>query len=104
MATPSPPHTHSPHCSSSPPTVISAPIVKVDSLLAFGLFYVVGMVLLVFVRWVANQVLLPVEAGRTVDAEISEDRNYGVAMAEAALTVAIALALSTVLPTLPCPC
>lgn len=89
-------------CDRSP--VISSPILRVDSLLAFGIFYVVGMVLLVFVRWVSNKVLLPLEIGRTVDEEISEDQNYGVAMAEAALSIGIALALSTVLPTLPCPC
>lgn len=80
--------------------LISHPILTSDSVAAFFTCYGVGMVLLTLLRFFLDKLIIP--GNRSVDIEISEDQNWGVAAIEAAIVLAIAFALGSLVPDIEC--
>eukprot|EP00003_Mantamonas_plastica_P008498 TRINITY_DN1748_c0_g1_i3.p2 TRINITY_DN1748_c0_g1~~TRINITY_DN1748_c0_g1_i3.p2 ORF type:complete len:187 (-),score=74.03 TRINITY_DN1748_c0_g1_i3:41-601(-) len=76
--------------------LLSNPIRKgSDSLLAFTFSFIFGMVVLFLMRLFVDRFLLP---GKRLDNEIELDRNWGAALLEGAMAIAVAATYNTFLP------
>jgi uncharacterized membrane protein YjfL (UPF0719 family) len=72
--------------------VIMSNTLKVtESLAAFGVWFVTGLVLLVITRFLVDRLILP---GNKLDKEITEDRNWGAALIEGGAAIIVALILN----------
>mmetsp|Transcript_146252 Transcript_146252/g.354928 ORF Transcript_146252/g.354928 Transcript_146252/m.354928 type:complete len:416 (-) Transcript_146252:75-1322(-) len=79
--------------------LISNPLTKSDSLITFISCLGIGMVLLTLLRFFLDKVVLP---GHSVDSEIAKDQNWGIALVEAAIGIAVALVLTAMARDTPC--
>lgn len=68
--------------------VISSPISKSDSLLAFALSYVLGSILILLMRFAVDKIVF---RGRALDDEISQDSNWGASLVEGFYVLAFSL-------------
>merc|ERR1711865_504625 len=81
--------------------VVAAPIRKTDSVLTFWVWFVLGSILLVFVRVLIDKVILP---GESLDDEIQRKQhnsthgNWGAAVVEGGILVVAALMVGVLLP------
>ncbi len=83
--------------------ITSSPLLKSESLAAFAIYFALGSIVLVALRWMLSKFILPIRAGRTVDDEIKQDQNWGLALVEACISIAVAYNLDTLLNNPPCP-
>lgn len=68
--------------------LLSGYLAEYSSLAGFGLWFIMGMFVLVLSRYIADKTLLP---GDLLDEEISKDQNWGAALVEGAVAIGIAL-------------
>lgn len=71
--------------------LVSHPITVSDSVVTFAAFSGIGIALQTLMRRFLDRLVLPHTAGRSVDVEIAEDGNWGVALLEASIAVSLAL-------------
>ena len=72
--------------------LISGYIVKHDSILGLGIWFILGTFLLLIVRLLVDKIILP---GRLLDNEIKQDQNWGAAIIEGSAAIIFAFVLNT---------
>jgi len=72
--------------------LISGYMVKHDSILGLGIWFVIGTILLLMTRLLVDKIILP---GRLLDDEIKQDQNWGAAMIEGSSAIIFAFVLNT---------
>jgi uncharacterized membrane protein YjfL (UPF0719 family) len=70
--------------------LLSGYVVRYDSMLGFGLWFIFSLFFLIVSRYVVDKVMLP---GALLDEEISQDQNWGAALVEGGVALAIAFLL-----------
>jgi len=71
--------------------LLSNPIQKSDSLVYFGIWFVIGAILIILCRIVVDKLIFP---DHKIDNEISKDKNWGVGLIEGAISIVIVLLLN----------
>jgi len=72
--------------------LISGYMVKHDSILGLGIWFIIGTFLLLIVRLLVDKIILP---GRLLDNEIKQDQNWGAAIIEGSAAIIFAFVLNT---------
>lgn len=72
--------------------LLSGYLMKYDSFVGLALWFIIGAFLLVVCRYLIDKILLP---KASLDAEISEDRNWGAALIEGTGAIGLALVLTS---------
>lgn len=75
-------------------------MMKTDSLAAYGIFFGLGTLIQTIMRSFLDRLVFP--GNRSVDDEIEQDKNWGIASVEAAVTIVLSLSLSALLRDVPC--
>ncbi|MDJ0841676.1 MAG: DUF350 domain-containing protein [Acidobacteriota bacterium] len=71
--------------------LMSKTIYRTPSLVAFAVWFVTGLALLIMTRFIVDKLILP---GHKLDNEIAEDRNWGAALIEGGAAVIVAFMLN----------
>ncbi len=71
--------------------LLSGYILKYDSLIGLLVWFVIGAFLLLVARYLVDKLILP---GTLLDEEISKDRNWGAALLEGTIAIALAFILN----------
>ena len=71
--------------------ILSYTISRTQSIAAFGIWFINGVILLILSRWLLDKIILP---GHRLDREISQDRNWGVALLEGAVAMTVAFLIN----------
>ena len=71
--------------------LLSGYILKYDSLIGLLVWFVIGAFLLLVARYLVDKLILP---GTLLDEEISQDRNWGAALLEGTIAIALAFILN----------
>jgi len=70
--------------------LLSGYVIRYDSIIGFGIWFVFSLFFLIVSRYVVDKVILP---GALLDEEISTDQNWGAALVEGGVALAIAFLL-----------
>ncbi len=72
--------------------LIANPILKSDSLVRLGVWFVLGTVLLIISKKIVDKLIFP---DHKVDDEISKDQNWGVALVDGLISITVVLLLNS---------
>ena len=72
--------------------LIANPILKSDSLVRLGVWFILGVVLLIISKKIVDKLIFP---DHKVDDEISKDQNWGVALVDGLISITVVLLLNS---------
>jgi uncharacterized membrane protein YjfL (UPF0719 family) len=73
--------------------LLAIPLRSSFSLVLFGGWFIVGIAMMAFFRFVMDRIIIPME---TLDSEIHQDRNWGIALLEGCFSIAAVVLLQRI--------